>query len=102
MPDEEHDPVHAHELVPDPDERQDEKSGLLRHRRLVHERPRAEREAVRQDDVERLVREVDAVPAPPVGDAEDDDRRGEGDCLRRGDPRERAVQPAASTREGAP
>ena len=102
MADEEHDAVDADEPVPCPDERQDEQPCLLRDRRLVDERPRPEREPVRQDDVERLVGQVDAVPAAPVGDRDDDDRRGEGDCLQRRQPRERAVQPAASTREGAP
>ena len=102
VPDEEHDAVHARDQVVEPDEREDEQPGLLRDRRLVDERPRAEREAVRQDDVERLVGEVDAVPEPPVRDADDGERDHAGEHLRRVEAPQRGAQPAAPTREGAP
>jgi hypothetical protein len=75
---------------------------LLRDGRLVDERPGAEGEAVREDDVERLVGEVDAVPDPPVGDPDDGQRGREDEDLGRVERRERAVQPAAPTRVGAP
>jgi hypothetical protein len=101
VPHEQHDPVHAGERVVRADERRDEEPGLLGDRGLVDERPGAEREAVREDDVERLVGEVDAVPDPPVGDAADGERRRDGESLAR-IARERAVQPPAPTRVGAP
>jgi len=102
VPDVEHDTVHARCKVVEPDERKDEQPGLLRDRRLVHERPRAEREPVRQGDVERFVSEVDAVPEPPVRDADDGERDHAGEHLRRVEAPQRCVQPAAPTREGAP
>jgi hypothetical protein len=102
VPHEQHDPVHADERVVGADERRDEQPGLLCDRRLVDERPGAEGEAVREDDVERLVGEIDAVPDPPVGDPDDGERGREDEGPGRLDPRERAVQPAAPTRVGAP
>ena len=81
MPHVQHDAVHADEFAPDPHERGDEQGRLLRHRRLVDERARAVGEPPRQRDVERLVSQIDAVPAPPVGDSDDGDRGR--DCDRR-------------------
>jgi len=65
------------------DERRDEQPGLLGDCRLVDERPVTEGEAVREDDVERLVGEVDAVPDPPVRDPDDGQRGREDENLRR-------------------
>jgi hypothetical protein len=83
MTHEQHDAVHADERVVRADERRDEQAGLLGDRRLVDERSGTEGEAVREDDVERLVGEVDAVPDPPVRDPDDGQRRREDESLRR-------------------
>jgi hypothetical protein len=102
MANEEHDPVHPDERVVGPDERRDQEAGLLRDGRLVDEGACAECKAVGEDDVERLVGEVDAVPDPPVRDPDDGERGCEDEDLRRIERREDAVQPAAPTRVGAP
>ena len=99
VPHEQHDAVHADEFAPDPHERGDEQGRLLRHRRLVDERARALGEPPRQHVVERLVGQIDAVPAPPVGDSDDRDRGGDCDHPRGRQPPPRAVRRAAPTRE---
>ena len=71
--------VDADEFPPDPHKRGNEQARLLRHRRLVDERPRAVGEPPRQHDIERLVGQIDAVPATPIRDSDDGDRGGDRD-----------------------
>jgi hypothetical protein len=98
VPDEEDDAADAEELAPDPDEREDEQSRLLRDRRLVDEGLRADREPPRERDVEGLVGQVDAEPEPVVRDADDAERDRDGDEPRRSDAQSSGSQPAAPRR----